>query len=393
MGDHNKFLSRIKKSLYYGQLPSTERLSLPVTELATELFSSAQRKRSLQRLELQEASDVSRSACVSPCSLVLALLYMERLQSSQPSYLRETTPSELYLVSLMVATKFLQDDGEEDGVINEEWATSAGISTSRLNDLERDFLNAIEWEVYVSEEAFWTRLRGLERDVALNEGARRGWFSYADLDCLLEKVDIAAFAHSILTVSAVCLTSYTASVLTLIASTLLVSQIQPLISSFSGTSRSSLDPSNVTLNAADQIPPEPHADPSFSQNYQSPVDVLTTSFILASISSCEDRLGNDSRSCTDQENSGIDIVDHPSLGMISDLSSLDMFENFIPERISWNYMRSVPLLEWVKELNDWFRSPVLENLESPPDWASSLSHCIDRSASTSQSRLIPLQVY
>lgn len=43
----------------------------------------------------------------------------------------------------MVATKFLQDDGEEDGVINEEWATSAGITTSHLNQLERDFLDAI----------------------------------------------------------------------------------------------------------------------------------------------------------------------------------------------------------------------------------------------------------
>ena len=43
----------------------------------------------------------------------------------------------------MVATKFLQDDGEEDGVINEEWATSAGISTTHLNQLERDFLDAI----------------------------------------------------------------------------------------------------------------------------------------------------------------------------------------------------------------------------------------------------------
>lgn len=60
-----------------------------------------------------------------------------------------------------------------------------------------------EWEVYVNEETFWTRLRGLERDVALNEGARRGWFSYADLDCLLEKVDLVSLAHSILTVSGV----------------------------------------------------------------------------------------------------------------------------------------------------------------------------------------------
>lgn len=76
-------------------------IGFDVTELATELFSASQRKHSLQRLDLQEASDLSRSACVSPCSLVLALLYLERLQSSRPSYLRETPPSELYLISLV----------------------------------------------------------------------------------------------------------------------------------------------------------------------------------------------------------------------------------------------------------------------------------------------------
>lgn len=30
-GDHHKFLSRIKKTLYYGKLPKTDRFSLPVT--------------------------------------------------------------------------------------------------------------------------------------------------------------------------------------------------------------------------------------------------------------------------------------------------------------------------------------------------------------------------
>lgn len=31
MGDHNEFLNRITKSLYYSKLPITDRLSLPVT--------------------------------------------------------------------------------------------------------------------------------------------------------------------------------------------------------------------------------------------------------------------------------------------------------------------------------------------------------------------------
>ncbi len=43
----------------------------------------------------------------------------------------------------MVASKFLNDDGEEDEVINAEWATSAKLDLSKLNELEREFLQAI----------------------------------------------------------------------------------------------------------------------------------------------------------------------------------------------------------------------------------------------------------
>ena len=43
----------------------------------------------------------------------------------------------------MIASKFLNDDGEEDEVINAEWATSAKLDLSKLNELEREFLQAI----------------------------------------------------------------------------------------------------------------------------------------------------------------------------------------------------------------------------------------------------------
>nr|CAD7420879.1 unnamed protein product [Timema poppensis] len=51
--------------------------------------------------------------------------------------------SELFLVSMMVASKFLNDDGEEDEVFNDEWAASAGISVKDINQIEREFLQAI----------------------------------------------------------------------------------------------------------------------------------------------------------------------------------------------------------------------------------------------------------
>jgi len=77
-----------------------------VAELAAELFSEVKNGHSLERLDLEEAAALSRNTCVSPCSLVLAVLYLERLKTCNPDYLQRVAPSELFLVS-MVNTVFL----------------------------------------------------------------------------------------------------------------------------------------------------------------------------------------------------------------------------------------------------------------------------------------------
>lgn len=71
-------------------------------ELAAELFSEAKRGKSLDILHYTEAAAVSYNACISPCSLVLALLYLERLKGCNPEYLNRVAPSELFLVSLVI---------------------------------------------------------------------------------------------------------------------------------------------------------------------------------------------------------------------------------------------------------------------------------------------------
>ena len=43
----------------------------------------------------------------------------------------------------MMASKFLYDEGEDDEVLNSEWASSAGLDMDQLNTAERDFLHAI----------------------------------------------------------------------------------------------------------------------------------------------------------------------------------------------------------------------------------------------------------
>lgn len=190
-------------------------------------------------------------------------------------------------------------------------------------------------------------------------------------------------------VSAVCLTSYTASVLTLIASTLLVSHLQPLIHGLSGLSQTSLNSSSMPLQAD---PLDSTMDPNSPPNYQTPLDVLTTSFILASISSCEGRLANDSGSCSDnlKPSANTMTTGHPLLGNFEKLLMQDNVE-LISQYSSWNNPGSYSWFKWFKDLNKWFRTPMLESFESPPDWAASLSYRIDRGSS--QSRLIPLQVY
>lgn len=225
VADHSEFISRITKTLYYGKIPLTERFSLPVTELAAELYSEVKSGQSLDRLHIDDAAEISRNACVSPCSLVLALLYLERLKSLNAEYVDKVVTSELFLVSMMVASKFLHDDGEEDEVFNNEWAASAGLDVKVINQLEWEFLTAINWEVFVSEEDFWTQLQSMEKTLAMREGKRRGWFSYSEISQLMESIEMMSVAQTLIMVSAACVTSYTASVLAMVGSAMIVNQV------------------------------------------------------------------------------------------------------------------------------------------------------------------------
>ncbi|KAJ9576618.1 hypothetical protein L9F63_025486, partial [Diploptera punctata] len=160
-----------------------------------------------------------------------------------------------------------------------------------------------QWEVFVSEHAFWTRLSKMEREVALKEGRRRGWFSYTDLEKLMETVDLASLAQALVTVSAVCLTSYTASVLTLIGSAFIVSQIPgiPLTTSVSS---------------------------------------LTCSFILASLTSCPSRTicKTVAPSFDNRSNEWVEII-------------LEWTKSQVNKNASW---------EWVTEIRSWLDLTALE---------------------------------
>ncbi|KAJ2952422.1 hypothetical protein O0L34_g6726 [Tuta absoluta] len=256
MGDHKEFLKRITKTLYYGQLPSLPCLSLPVTEISCEVWSEWQRGRSVKRLHQDSAASISRHACVSPAALVLALLYMERLRSRNPDYLTATAPADLFLITLMVGNKFLQDDGEDEEVFCSEWASSGGLDLSQLKRLELQFLNAIDWNVFVNEKHFEKGLQWLERRVALKQAQLRGFFTYGDLAAASDGAQIATALREAAEASVAAAASYVASLLALVTSALVVSATclpaQHLLAALSTT---------TTRSAVSLAPARQHAFP------------------------------------------------------------------------------------------------------------------------------------
>merc|ERR1719382_1485475 len=86
-------------------------------------------------------------------------------------------------------------------------ASSGGMDTKDLNRLEVAFLAAMDWRIFVDETEFSATVRRLETDVARAEVAARGGATYSDLTLL---------AQAAVKVTAVCLTTYAAGLLTLL---------------------------------------------------------------------------------------------------------------------------------------------------------------------------------
>lgn len=107
---HDQFLQRIRKTLYVGGLsPSSsaaaapsansQRISGPLADYAAELFSRPHRVggHSLNRLSAVTVARLN----ATPCSLILAMIYMDRLSVADPGYAKRITPTELFVVSMV----------------------------------------------------------------------------------------------------------------------------------------------------------------------------------------------------------------------------------------------------------------------------------------------------
>jgi len=226
--DYTELSERLKKTLYYGMLPKTDCSSLSLTNVIVEKFGEND-DLFLERLCFDFAADLSREACLSPCSLVLAMIYLDRLCKKNPNYVSSVPSSKLFLISVMVASKFLNDEGEDDEVFNTDWANSAKIDVKELNKLEREFLTAIDWSLFVDEVEFSETLSQIECKIAKQESLKRGWLTYTDIDILAQhKLLLDTWnlvVNQLVHVSVTCMAAYLASFATLFGSALVATSL------------------------------------------------------------------------------------------------------------------------------------------------------------------------
>lgn len=217
--EHEEFLNRIKKTLYYGPSSSAvkcTKISRPLADYAAEIFSESHRGHSLSRLNFVTVGNLT----VTPCSLILAMIYLDRLNVIDPAYARRITPSELFIVSMMVSTKFYC--GYDEDIYLSAWADSGSMSVDHMKQLELEFLDAIGWKVYVSNQEFFEKLKSVEKVLAKRQGLARGWLTYTEL---INFIPTLALAKQILNYSTVLALSYTASVMTIAGAFFLASNI------------------------------------------------------------------------------------------------------------------------------------------------------------------------
>ena len=109
----------------YQDNKSTSNVTIYVVELCVDYFNVAGFDTSLtgqsdlditrsrlDRLDVTRAAAVSRETCASPTSLVLALVYLERLRGSNPTYLHTVSSADLFLVSLVGVVIYIDANKE-----------------------------------------------------------------------------------------------------------------------------------------------------------------------------------------------------------------------------------------------------------------------------------------
>ncbi|CAG9537884.1 unnamed protein product [Cercopithifilaria johnstoni] len=172
---------RLRRSLCYGSR-QMKSLPLPLSELAMDYFDDH------CHMNMDLATSISRHGCVNACTFLVALVYLDRIRTADKTYFEFSNPGELYLSTLIIASKYLQDVGQREYIYNDEWAAFANISLKRVNEVELNVLDAIHWNTNVSHVEFIRLLEEVETWIAKDSLKKRGFCTYNEIAILISRI-------------------------------------------------------------------------------------------------------------------------------------------------------------------------------------------------------------
>lgn len=162
--------------------------SFTVNQMATLTGSCPSRRL------LNSASTLCRRAMISPYCMILGLAYANLYHKKCTRNSLNTF--DLFLVSMILSNKFLIDSGEYEAISNREWARLSSRSVQEVNELETEFLNAIEWKLYISPEEFKKFSQEIEAQIVTDLVRRRGYCTYGEILSLFNWEDFNAKFHT-----------------------------------------------------------------------------------------------------------------------------------------------------------------------------------------------------
>lgn len=115
-------------------------------------------------MEPNTSAMISKCGYADPCTLVVALVYLDRLRVQKKAFFESTDPVSLYVPALVLASKYMHDADTYDRVSNSEWAESLKMTPEDLNAKEWNLVKNLVCfffhpQVFINENFF----SGLER--------------------------------------------------------------------------------------------------------------------------------------------------------------------------------------------------------------------------------------
>ncbi|ORZ23272.1 hypothetical protein BCR42DRAFT_132456 [Absidia repens] len=142
------FAASIVYLMWHARKPSlmaTSKLSSPYRHSFSAVSGNASPAFKRFCLQVLTATQLSESA------VFLALKYIANLLESNPSIEgAEGSEYRLFIVALMLANKFLDDNT----FTNKTWSEVSGMKVQDLNIMESEFLEALEYSLFVREESY-----------------------------------------------------------------------------------------------------------------------------------------------------------------------------------------------------------------------------------------------